>query len=107
MSKLLEDEDNKKKTNFKNFNHTNSITHKQLKNNLSLSESFLNLNNKTNDPNDLKQYLIKHIEINSLNIKGFKKDLLIIVNKIISHVIITNKSDYKEEEKNKILEDQH
>ena len=40
MSKLLEDEDNKKKTNFKNFNHTNSITHKQLKNNLSLSESF-------------------------------------------------------------------
>jgi len=46
-----------------------------------------------------------HIEINSLKIKGFKKDLLIIVNKIISHVIITNKSDYKEEEKNKILED--
>lgn len=40
MSKLLEDKDNKKKTNFKNFNHTNSITHKQLKNNLSLSESF-------------------------------------------------------------------
>ena len=54
-----------------------------------------------------QQYLIKHIEINSLNIKGFKKDLLIIVNKIISHVIITNKSDYKEEEKNKILEDQY
>ena len=27
------------------------------------------------------------------------------MNKIISHVIITNKSDYKEEEKNKILED--
>ena len=48
MSKLLEDKDNKKKTNFKNFNHTNSIIHKQLKNNLSLSESFLNLNNKTN-----------------------------------------------------------
>jgi len=47
----------------------------------------------------------KHIDIDSLNIKGFKKDLLIIVNKIISHVIITNKNDYKEEEKNKILED--
>ena len=27
------------------------------------------------------------------------------MNKIISHVIITNKSDYKEEEKNKILDD--
>ena len=47
----------------------------------------------------------KNIEIDSLNIKGFKKDLLIIVNKIISHVLITNKNDYKEEEKNKILED--
>ena len=59
MSKLLEEEDNKKKINFKNLHHSNSIDNKQLKNKITLSESFLNLNNKIKDPNDLKQYLIQ------------------------------------------------
>ena len=64
----------------------------------------VNINDDKEEIN-IKIEKVKHIDINNLNIKGLQKDLLIIVNKIISHIIITNRSDYKEEEKNKILED--